>query len=135
MDAVIPWSRLIGLLEPALPQGRPSPSAAGAGEDAAHLHPAGVVQSLLTRRPQTRCDDSESMRRFARIELGEDLAPDARTILRLPPAVGAARADPGDLRWVQDLLKERRLLLCSGTIVDAPIIAAPSSTKPAVTSR
>ncbi len=36
---------------------------------------------------------------------------------------------------VQNLLEERRLLLRAGTIVDATIIAAPSSTKNASASR
>ena len=79
--------------------------------------------------------DSESMRRFARVELGDEVVPDETHDSALSPPAGAARADPGDLCRVAGLLEERRLLLRSGTIVDATIIAAPSSTKNASARR
>lgn len=56
--------------------------------------------------------DMESMRRFALVELGVDPIPDETTLCRF-----------------RHLLEERGLLAPEGTIVDATIIAAPSSTK------
>jgi IS5 family transposase len=73
--------------------------------------------------------DSESMRRFALVELGEDVVPDETTILRFRHLLEKHRLTEAIFEAVKDLLVEHRLLLRAGTIVDATIIAAPSSTK------
>jgi IS5 family transposase len=79
--------------------------------------------------------DSESMRRFARVELGEEVVPDESTILRFRHLLEQHGLTLAIFEEVQNLLEERRLLLRSGTIVDATIIAAPSSTKNAAAAR
>jgi len=79
--------------------------------------------------------DSESMPRFARVELGEDLVPDETTILRFRHLLEQHQLTEAIFAAVRDLLEERRLLLRAGTIVDATIIAAPSSTKNASAAR
>ena len=73
--------------------------------------------------------DSESMRRFAGIELAEDTVPDESTILRFRHLLEAHDLTQAIFQEVRALLEEKRLLLKSGTIVDATIIAAPPSTK------
>jgi IS5 family transposase len=79
--------------------------------------------------------DSESMRRFARVELGDDKIPDESTILRFRHLLERHRLTEAIFEAVKDLLTQRRLLLRAGTIVDATIIAAPSSTKNATGTR
>ena len=79
--------------------------------------------------------DSESMRRSARVELGDDVVPDESTILRFRHLLEQHRLTQAIFAAVASLLEERRLLLRSGTIVDATIIAAPSSTKNAEAAR
>jgi len=79
--------------------------------------------------------DSESMRRFARVELGDEVVPDETTILRFRHLLEQHELTQAIFEEIQALLEERRLLLRSGTIVDATIIAAPSSTKNASASR
>ena len=79
--------------------------------------------------------DSESMRRFAGVELGDDVVPDESTILRFRHLLEQHRLTQAIFDAVARLLEERRLLLRSGTIVDATIIAAPSSTKNAAATR
>ena len=73
--------------------------------------------------------DSESMRRFARVELGDDVVPDETTILRFRHLLEEHGLTEAIFEEMRELLEEKRLLLRSGTIVDATIIAAPSSTK------
>lgn len=73
--------------------------------------------------------DSESMRRFARVELGEDTVPDETTILRFRHLLEKHELTAAMFESINGLLEDKRLLLKSGTIVDATIIAAPSSTK------
>ncbi|MGH0038486.1 MAG: IS5 family transposase, partial [Myxococcota bacterium] len=79
--------------------------------------------------------DSEAMRRFARVELGEDKVPDESTILRFRHLLEKHQLTDAIFEAVKDLLEEHRLSLRSGTIVDATIIAAPSSTKNATKTR
>jgi IS5 family transposase len=79
--------------------------------------------------------DSESMRRFARVDLGEDAVPDESTILRFRHLLEEHGLTAKIFEEIRGLLEEKRLLLRSGTIVDATIIAAPSSTKNATETR
>jgi IS5 family transposase len=73
--------------------------------------------------------DIESMRRFAGIELlGHDI-PDETTILRFRHLLEQHQLTERIFAEIRSLLEEKRLLLKSGTIVDATIIAAPPSTK------
>src|SRR6516165_6371281 len=81
MDAVIPWAQLFALIEPHYPK-------AGRGR-----RPLGLEKmlriyflqqwfNLSDPQAEDAIYDSEAMRRFARVELGEDVAPDESTILR-----------------------------------------------------
>ena len=79
--------------------------------------------------------DSESMRRFAGIDLADDLVPDETTILRFRHLLEKHRLTEQLFAEVRALLEEKKLLLKSGTIVDATIIAAPPSTKNAAKER
>jgi transposase, IS5 family len=134
MDAVIPWPRLLRLIEPHYPK-------AGQGRQ-----PLGVEKmlriyflqqwfNLSDPQAEDAIYDSESMRRFARVELGEEAVPDETTILRFRHLLEQHGLTQAIFDSINGLLEERRLLLRSGTIVDATIIAAPSSTKNASASR
>jgi IS5 family transposase len=134
MDAVIPWARLLALIEPHYPK-------AGNGRQ-----PLGVEKmlrvyflqqwfNLSDPQAEDALYDSESMRRFARVELGDDVVPDETTILRFRHLLEKHELTQGIFAAVTSLLEERRLLLRGGTIVDATIIAAPSSTKNATQTR
>ena len=69
------------------------------------------------------------MRRFAGIELqGHDI-PDESTILRFRHLLEEHKLTEQIFSEIRSLLEEKRLLLKSGTIVDATLIAAPPSTK------
>jgi hypothetical protein len=128
MDAVIPWFRLIALIEPHHPdsgQGRPP-------HDVERMLRIYFLQqwfNLSDPQAEDAIYDSESMRRFARVELGDDKIPDESTILRFRHRLEKHGLTEAIFEAVKDLLAERRLLLRAGTIVDATIIAAPSSTK------
>ena len=134
MDAVIPWSRILGLIEPHYPK-------AGNGRQPLGLEKMLRIYflqqwfNLSDPQAEDAIYDSESMRRFARVELGDDVIPDESTILRFRHLLEQQGLTRAIFDAVQDLLEERRLLLRSGTIVDATIIAAPSSTKNATATR
>jgi len=134
MDAVIPWAPLLALIEPHYPK-------AGRGRQPLGLEKMLRIYflqqwfNLSDPQAEDAIYDSESMRRFARVELGDDVVPDETTILRFRHLLEAHRLTAALFEAVNGLLTEKRLLLKSGTIVDATIIAAPSSTKNAAQAR
>src|SRR5580692_3347481 len=128
MDAVIPWKALIDLIEPHYPK-------AGQGRQ-----PLGIEKmlriyflqqwfNLSDPQAEDSIYDSESMRRFVGVELTEDVVPDETTILRFRHLLEKHGLTKGIFDAINWLLEEKRLFLRSGTIVDATIISAPSSTK------
>jgi transposase, IS5 family len=70
--------------------------------------------------------DSETIRRFARVELGDEVVPDESTILRSRHLLEHHALIQAIFATMADLLEERRLLLRSG-----PSWTRPSSRRPA----
>jgi len=134
MDAVMPWRRLLKLIEPhyhLCKTGRQP-------HDLERMLRIYFMQqwfNLSDPQAEDAIYDSESMRRFARVELDDDKVPDESTILRFRHLLEKHGLMEAIFEVVQDLLSEHRLLLRAGTIVDATIIAAPSSTKNATKTR
>lgn len=128
MDAVIPWPRLLGLIEPHYPKAgngtQPMPM-----ERMLRIYFMQNWFNLSDPAAEDSLYDSESMRRFAGIELAEDAIPDETTILRFRHLLERHQLTERMFAEIRSLLEERRLLLKSGTIVDATIIEAPPSTK------
>ena len=128
MDRVIPWAELVALIEPYYP-------AAGRGRQPLGLEKMLRIYflqqwfELSDPQAEDAIYDSESMRRFVGVTLGEDVVPDESTILRFRHLLEEHRLTEGIFALVRELLEARGLLLKAGTIVDATIIAAPSSTK------
>jgi len=134
MDAVIPWARLLAVIEPYYPKagkGRPPLGL----ERMLRIYFLQQWFNLSDPQAEDTLYDSESMRRFAGIELGENPVPDESTLLRFRHLLEQHRLTECLFAEVRSLLEERRLLLKAGTIVDATIIAAPSSTKNARQAR
>jgi IS5 family transposase len=128
MDAVIPWEAIQGLIEPHYPK---------AGNGTQPMPLARMLRIYFMQQWFNLSDpaaedalyDSESMRRFAGIELVEDAVPDESTILRFRHLLEQHKLTEQIFGMVRSLLERKGLLLKSGTIVDATIIDAPPSTK------
>jgi transposase, IS5 family len=73
--------------------------------------------------------DSQALRTFAGVDLSVEAVPDATTLLKFRHLLEAHDLTQRIFAEVGALLSERKLLMKEGTIVDATIIAAPSSTK------
>ena len=73
--------------------------------------------------------DIESMRRFAGIDISLDVVPDESTMLQYRHLLEKHELTREIFEKAQWYLAEKGLLLREGTIVDATIINAPSSTK------
>jgi IS5 family transposase len=134
MDVVIPWQPLLDLIEPHYPKAgngtQPMPL-----ERMLRIHFMQHWFNLSDPAMEDSLYDSESMRRFARIELVEDAVPDETTILRFRHLLEKHQLTEQIFAKVRALLDHKRLLLKSGTIVDATIIEAPPSTKNAEKAR
>jgi len=73
--------------------------------------------------------DSQALRQFVGIDLAREDAPDATTLLKFRRLLEAHRLTERIFAAINAHLTERGLILKEGTVVDATIIAAPSSTK------
>jgi IS5 family transposase len=134
MDAVVPWPRLVALIEPHYPKGGQGRPPLGL-EKMLRIYFLQQWFNLSDPQAEDAIYDSESMRRFARVELGRDVVPDETTILRFRHLLEEHGLTAAMFEAVKALLVEKQLLLKAGTIVDATIIAAPSSTKNATQTR
>ena len=73
--------------------------------------------------------DSTVMRQFAGIDLGSEPVPDETTVCKFRHLLEQHELGERLFERVGELLQQKGLRLSTGTIVDATIIHAPSSTK------
>lgn len=128
MEQVVPWQRLVGVIRPYYPlgqKGRPP----FALEKMLRVYCLQQWFALSDPALEEALYDSESMRRFAGFRLGEDAIPDESTILHFRHLLEAHDLTQTLFDEVTRYLEEQGLLLRRGTIVDATLIHAPSSTK------
>src|SRR4029077_8188255 len=81
MDAVIPWPRLLRLIEPHYPQAGQGRQPLGL-EKMLRIYFLQQWVNLSDPQDEDETHDSNAMRRFARVELGDEVVPDESTILR-----------------------------------------------------
>ncbi len=134
MNVIIPWARLLKVIEPHYPKAGKGRQPLGL-EKMLRIYFLQIWFDLSDPAAEDAIYDSESMRRFAGIELSDDTIPDETTILRFRQLLEKHGLTEGIFEAIKDLLENKGLLLRSGTIVDATIIAAPSSTKNGSKSR
>ena len=134
MDAVIPWTELLALIEPHYPKAGNGRQPLGL-EKMLRIYFVQQWFNLSDPQAEDALYDSEATRRFVRLELGEDVVPDETTILRFRHLLEKHQLTAAIFARINELLTAKRLLLKAGTIVDATIIAAPGSTKNATKSR
>jgi len=128
MNRVIPWKELLEIIEKYYPR-------AGNGRQPMSLSKMLRIYfmqqwyALSDPAMEDALYDIESMRRFAEIDLERDVIPDETTILNFRHLLEEHDLTKQIFEKTKRYLTERGLLLREGTIVDATIINAPSSTK------
>jgi transposase, IS5 family len=130
MDVVVPWGRLLALIAPHYPKagpkgGRPPMPL----ETMLRVYFLQNWYALSDPMAEETLYDSEAMRRFAGIELGDDRIPDETTILNFRHLLERHDLMEAIFADVNAHLADKGITLRSGTLVDATIIDAPSSTK------
>jgi transposase, IS5 family len=134
MEQIVPWQDLCAVIEPHYPKpgnGRP---------------PVGLQRMLRMYFVQhwfnladEACEeallDSAALRRFVGIDLGRERVPDGTTLLKFRRLLEKHKLGEELFATVGQVLQARGLKVGTGTIVDATIIGAPSSTKNADKAR
>ncbi len=136
MERVVPWAELVALIEPHYPKrtkagGRPPVGI----ERMLRMHFVQHWFNLSDPAVEESLYESASMRAFVGIDLGVEPVPDETTVLRFRHLLENNGLGVRIFEEVGRILQARGLKVSSGTIVDATIIAAPSSTKNATHSR
>ena len=128
MEKVVPWARLVAVIEPHYPQGKRGRPPIGI-ERMLRIYFLQQWYALADEALEDALYDSQAMRSFAGIDLSVEAVPDATTLLKFRHLLEAHELTQAIFGEVSALLEERKLLMKAGTIVDATIIAAPASTK------
>jgi IS5 family transposase len=134
MERIVPWAALCAVIEPHYPK-------AGNGRP-----PVGLERMLRMYFVQhwfnladAACEDalldSTALRRFVGIDLGRERVPDATTLLKFRRLLEQHKLGEALFAKVGEVLQAHGLKVGTGTIVDATIIGAPSSTKNAQKQR
>jgi transposase, IS5 family len=128
MEAVVPWARLVALITPHYPKGERGRPPVGV-ERMLRVYFLQQWYGLADEALEDTLYDSQALRGFVGLDLGVEGVPDATTLLSFRHLLERHELTRGLLDEVNAHLTERGLLLRAGTLVDATIIAAPSSTK------
>ncbi len=126
MDAVAPWARLMGRLGPLYSKGERGRPPIGL-ERMPRVYFVQQWDGLFDEGRAAARYDSQALRRLTGIELNRDAIPDAATVLHVRHWLERHEPAKGLFAAVGALLEERGLLRRPGRMVEATIIAAPSS--------
>ena len=135
MQTVVPWARLIAVIEPHYPKsGKRGRQPLGI-ERMLRMYLVQQWYGLADVAVEDALYDSQALRNFCGIELGVESVPDATTLMDFRHLLEKHKLPHALLTEVNALLTERGLLMSQGTLVDATLIAAPRSTKNATRKR
>ncbi len=128
MNEIVPWYELCLVIEPYYPRGEGGRPAVGLERMVRML----FVQhwfNLADEACEEALYDSPSLRSFVGIDLGRERVPDATTLLKFRRLLEKHQLGEQLFAKAGEVLQGRGLKVGTGTIVDATIIGAPSSTK------
>jgi IS5 family transposase len=129
MDRIIPWRELCEVIEPFYPKSEGAGRPALGLERMLRLHFVQHWFNLSDPAAEEAVYDSRAIREFVGIDLGAEAAPDETTILKFRHRLEEHNLGDQLFALIANYLRENGLKVSTGTIVDATIISAPSSTK------
>ena len=134
MDEAIPWDVWVGLIEPFYYVGargrKPKPL-----ETMLRMYLLQVWFSLSDEGVEDAVYDSYAMRRFLKLDFSKEQVPDATTLLHFRHLLEEHDLGAALFAAQNDVFDAQGWIMRGGSIVDATIIAAPSSTKNAEGAR
>ena len=129
MEQIVPCAELCERHRAALPEAGQRAPSGGTGTDAADVLRAALVQPGR-RGLRGRAARQPALRRFVGIDLGRERVPDATTLLKFRRLLEKHKLGEALFAKVGEVLHGPAVMkVGTGTIVDATIIGAPSSTK------
>ena len=134
MDQVIPWAEWVGLIEPVYysnTRGRPPVPL----ETMLRMSLVQVWFHLSDEATEDAVNDSRAVARFVGVDLAAGRAPDATTLLQFRHLLEEHRLGEAMFAALNRLFEANGWIMRGGSVVDATIIAAPSSTKNATGTR
>lgn len=129
MEAVVPWSALLARLEPHYPKSGRRGRQPMALDSMLRIYCAQNWFNLSDRQMEDALYEIESLRRFCGFGSVTEALPDETTILNFRHFLEEHDLTTAMLDEINTHLKARGLLVSKGSMVDATIIHAPSSTK------
>lgn len=134
MDAIIPWKRLCALIEPYYYHNKTGRPPIGI-ETMLRMYFLQIWFSLSDELTEEGIFDSRAMRDFMRIDFLVQQAPDATTLMKFRHLLEEAGLQQQIQTEILGILEENGFVMHGGTIVDAAIIRASSSTRNSTKSR
>ena len=128
MNRVVPWTELVMLIEPHYPKGKTGRPPVGVAT-MLRIHFMQQWFGLSDPAMEEALHDVPLYREFAGLDAGMTRLPDETTILRFRHLLETHHLAGPMLAAVNELLRSKGLMLRAGTVVDATLIAAPTSTK------
>lgn len=128
MNEIVPWTQLCEVVEPHYPKGEGGRPPIGL-ERMLRMHFVQHWFNLADEACEEALLDSTALRRFVGIDLGCERVPDGTTLLKFRRLLERNKLGQQLFAKVGEVLQGRGLRVGTGTIVDATIIGAPSSTK------
>jgi len=128
METLLPWTQLLAVIAPFYPKGERGRPPVGL-ERMLRVYFLQQWYGLADEALEDALYDSQALQGFARIDLQAEGVPDATTLLKFRRLLETHDLCKGLFTAINADLTARGLLLREGTLVDATLIAAPSSTK------
>ena len=128
MDEIIPWDSWIELIKPYYPSGRRGRPVRGI-ETMLRMYLMQIWFNLSDEGIEDAIYDSYAMRSFLGINFMSEQVPDATTLLKFRHLLEKNNIGEAIFKDIKERLDKAGLIMYGGTIVDATIISAPSSTK------
>jgi IS5 family transposase len=129
IEAVTPWAGLLAAIEPFYPKGEGRGRPPIGLEKMLRMYIAQQCFGLSDEAIEDALYDSQAIRRFVGMDLARDTAPDATTLLKFRRLLEDNKLTVTIFENINQHLAAKGLMMRGGTVVDATIIAAPSSTK------
>ena len=137
MDSTIPWQRWVAVIEPHYYRDRPGRAGRKAKpiETMLRMYLLQVWFNLSDEGVEDAVYDSYAMRRFLGLDFAIEQVPDATTLLHFRHLLEKHKLGEALFAAQNEIFAEQGWVMRGGSIVDATIIAAPSSTKNATGTR
>jgi IS5 family transposase len=129
IDAITPWLALVAEIEPFYPKGERRGRPPIGLERMLRMYVAQQCFGFSDEGIEDAIYDSQAICGFVGIDLNREAAPDATTLLKFRRLLEQHKLTERIFTAINAHLILKVLMLKEGTVVDATIIAAPSSTK------